>query len=351
VNRGLLIEDIVAISRIAAPTFAEGDRISWLESRLARAGGRRVRDGTGNLLWTWGEGQPRLMLTAHVDTVFPAGTRLTVRRRNGLLIGPGVGDNAAAVAVAIGVVEQLLNSRALAGGAVAFTVCEEGLGNLRGAAAACAALRPRRVVALEGHMLDEVIVQAVGSARARVRVEGPGGHPWNDRGRPSAVHALLRIGDRLADRSSAHAPVNVGLVAGGGSINTLADHAELLVEVRSTKQERLDAFVTMLDRLTVPAPLSVVTEVLGRRPAGRLRPDAQLLRAVREIRAELELPDSLTAASTDANAALAQGIPALTLGVARGAEMHSTRERIRIDSLALGWRQLEELLLRLLGSG
>lgn len=253
-----------------------------------------------------------------MDTVFSSETQLTVRRRDGRLVGPGVGDNAAAVAVAIGVVERLLAARPLAAGAVAFTVCEEGLGNLRGATAACASLRPEAVVALEGHMLDEVVVDAVGSVRACVGIEGPGGHPWANRGRPSAVHELLRIGAGLTRRPSRSAPVNVGLIEGGRSINTLAAHAELLVEMRATDERRLSAFADSLAELAVPQPLALTFEVIGRRPAGRLRRDAPLLRVVREIRSELALPDSLTAASTDANAALAQDIPALALGVSRG---------------------------------
>ena len=135
-----LIDDLLELAAIAAPTFAERPRIDWLEQRLAGAPGRRHRDGVGNLIWSWGEGQPRLLVAAHVDTVFPAETALRFERDDSWLVGPGIGDNAAAVVVAMHVVGGLLGAQKVAPGALVFTVGEEGLGNLRGITAACAEL-------------------------------------------------------------------------------------------------------------------------------------------------------------------------------------------------------------------
>src|SRR5207245_1235314 len=115
-----------------------------------------------------------------------------------------------------------------------------------------------------------------------------------------------------------------------------------------TDERRMDRFEERLAGLRVEPPLALSVEPLGRRPAGRLRPDSRLLRAVRAVRAELGLPPTLASGSTDANAALAQGLPAVSLGVARGDDMHTLREHIELDSLALGWRQLERLVERLL---
>ncbi len=158
------------------------------------------------------------------------------------LVGPGIGDNAAAVVVAMHVVGELLSAQKVAPGALVFTVGEEGLGNLRGITAACAELEPEAVVAVEGHGLEHVIVDAVGSLRASVRVTGPGGHSWVDRGRPSAIHALLELGASLARESSTDVPVNVGLVSGGRSVNTIAGEAELAVEARALDEAALDRF-------------------------------------------------------------------------------------------------------------
>jgi tripeptide aminopeptidase len=343
-----LVEEIVELAGIPAPTFAEEERLAWVERRLAAAPGRRRRDGAGNLVWSWGEAAARLLVLAHVDTVFPAGTPLRFRRDGDMVIGPGIGDNAAAVVVAIRAVETLLARERLAPAAVAFTVGEEGLGDLRGARAACEEIRPDAAIALEGHDLEKVIVDAVGSVRARVRVSGPGGHSWSNRGLPSAIHALLALGTQLTARSTPATPVNVGLVSGGRSVNAIAAEAELVVEMRALDEEPLDAFARLLSGLSAPAPLTVSVELVGRRPAGRTPRDAPLLAAVRAARGELGLPDVLGDGSTDANAALALGIPALALGVAYGSGMHSDDERIDAGSLELGRRQLEAVLRRLL---
>ncbi len=343
-----IVDDLVALARIPAPTFFEQRRLEWLEQRLAAAPGRRTRDRAGNLLWTWGEDRPRLLLSAHVDTVFPADTPLDIQREGDELRGPGVGDNAAAIAVAISVLERLLAEEPLAAGGLAFTVAEEGLGNLHGAVAACETLQPEAFIALEGHGLDRVFVDAVGSIRARITISGPGGHSWVDRGRPNAIHALTEVAHDLLAGDAPESFVNIGGIAGGRSINAIADEASLSIEARALDEFPLDRFLARLQQLSVPRPLSLTLDSVGRRPAGRLPRTSALLQAVRAARAELGLPDRLDAASMDANAALAQGIPALALGMAHGSNMHTLAERIDVDSLDTGRRQLELVVRRLL---
>ncbi len=344
-----IVEDIEALAAIPAPTFAEQARLGWIERRLAAAPGERCRDAVGNLLWSWGGGRPDLVVAAHVDSVFPADTKLGSTRAGGDLVGPGVGDNAAAVAVALTVTESLLAGGPLAAGAVAFTVGEEGLGNLRGATSICERLRPAAFVALEGHGLEHVIVDAVGSLRARLTVIGPGGHSWVDRGAPSAINGLLRCAHELLGLGDATAPVNIGTIAGGRSVNTIADRAQCLVERRALGDAPLQELAAALRALAVDDGLALEVETLGQRPAGRLARDAPLLAAVREVRARLGLPDELGDGSTDANAAIARGIPAVCLGVARGSGMHTLDERIDVGSLDLGAAQLREVMCRLLG--
>jgi acetylornithine deacetylase/succinyl-diaminopimelate desuccinylase-like protein len=341
-----LLEDLRALAETAAPTGAEEPRLAWLEQRLATAPGARSRDAVGNLLWRLGEGRPALMLLAHVDTVFGAEVDVSVREEGGWLHGAGIGDNAAAVAVAVDVVERLA-PRLQQPLVVVFTVGEEGLGNLRGALHASRELQPERAIALEGHGVDEVCVDAVGSLRARLTVRGPGGHSWWDRGRPSALHALVSMLTVLLAEGTPEAPLNIGRVTGGGAINAIAADAEATIEVRSLDERALDAFAAMLGDLRLPAPLALTVEPIGRRPAGRIAHDHPLVAAVRAARAEAGLPDVLSDGSTDANAALAHGIPALALGCSRGHDMHALTERIEIASLALGVAQLEGVLRRL----
>jgi acetylornithine deacetylase/succinyl-diaminopimelate desuccinylase-like protein len=342
------VQDIESLVAIPAPTFAEEPRLRWLEARLTDAPGRRARLPGGTLVWSWGEGAPDLVVTAHVDTVFPEGTELRVTREGDTLVGPGVGDNAAAVAVALTVVWQLLAERRIAPGAVAFTVGEEGLGNLLGAWEVCEHLAPAAVIALEGHGLERVIVDAVGSLRAKLTITGPGGHSWVDRGTPSAIAALLACAGQLLERSETEAPINVGTIAGGRSVNAIADYAECVLERRALDEAPLNDFAEWLQRLTVHGDLELKTEIVGRRPAHRLDRGAPLLASVRAIRGRLGLPDVLGDGSSDANAALACGVPAVCLGVAEGSGMHTTDERIDLRSLELGERQLRELMRDLL---
>ncbi len=344
VDRDAIVRDICAIASIPAPTFAEEPRLAWLAERLRSLPGDLDRDAAGNLIWSWGEGVPALLVTAHVDTVFPATTTLTVDRRDDWLVGPGVGDNAAAIAVAVAVVGNFLRSGTARAGAVAFTVSEEGLGNLRGARQACGDLQPEAVIALEGHGIESVLADAHGSIRARIALAGPGGHAWTDRGRPSAIHELLRIGARIVDQGAPESPVNIGLIEGGMSINAIAPSAELTVEKRGADGRELTGFRSLLDSLTTSPPLELRVEVLGERPAGSLPRDHPLLATVLGVRAALGLELTIESGSTDANAAVGLGIPAIGLGVSRGRDMHTVDEAIDIRSLDLGARQLELIL-------
>jgi acetylornithine deacetylase/succinyl-diaminopimelate desuccinylase-like protein len=330
-------DELAELAAIPAPTGAEGRRRAWLERRLAGLPGERAVDAAGNLIWRFGPGRPRLLVMAHMDTVFAEGTPLENHRDGDDLVGPGVGDNAAGVMVAVWVLEA--TAAAPPGLAVAFTVGEEGLGNLRGALHACAELAPQGALALEGHGLDRVVVDHVGSLRATVAVDGPGGHSWHDRGTPSATHAIARLATELIGPG-----VNVGTISGGRSVNAIADHAELLVERRGLDQGELDAFEAALGALAVEPPLALTRTIVGRRPAGGIDRDQPLLAAVREVRRRLGLPDELVAGSTDANAAHAHGIPALSIGCGQGGRVHTTEERIGIASLELGARQFAHVI-------
>jgi acetylornithine deacetylase/succinyl-diaminopimelate desuccinylase-like protein len=331
------VESLATFARIAAPTGAEDARLDWLERRLRDAPGRRARDAAGNLVWRFGETPPALLVMAHVDTVFDATTPLTIERDGDALVGPGVGDNAAAVMTVIWALEAV--PRPPGGLAVAFTVGEEGLGNLRGARHVCRELAPEAAVAVEGHGLDNVITDHVGSVRARVSVHGPGGHSWWDRGTPSALHALIEIAHGLTAQG-----VNIGRLSGGGAVNAIAADAQLLAEVRSLDDADLTAFEHTLAALDVGAPLSLHCEVVGRRGAGRIAVEHPLVQSTLDIRRALGLPERCASGSTDANAAAALGIPAIAVGCANGSGMHTLQERIDLPSLQLGRRQLAAIV-------
>jgi acetylornithine deacetylase/succinyl-diaminopimelate desuccinylase-like protein len=336
-------EELARFTAVPGATGSEEARIRWLEERLSSARGSLARDEVGNLVWRLDGalGPPALLLMAHVDTVFAGVEDIEVVRSGDELIGPGVGDNAAAVMCVIWTVSAF--DSISPGLAVAFTVGEEGLGNLRGALHACRSLAPEMAIAVEGHGLDEVVTEHVGSTRARLAVFGPGGHSWSDRGTPSAIHALLPIGADLVASGA-----NVGKVTGGGAVNAIAAEAELLVERRSVDQAELDAFEASVGELSVEPPLRIECEIVGKRPAGRIEPDHPLVRSVVDVRRSLELPNDFGSGSTDANAAAAFGIPGVSIGCTRGSGMHTLGERIELEPLELGCRQLGAVIGALL---
>jgi tripeptide aminopeptidase len=342
------LEDLLALARVPAPTFDEGERIEWLLRRLQGGPGRRDADAVGSLIWRFDDARPRVLLLAHVDTVFAREVPHEPVLSDAVIRGPGIGDNAAAIVCVVQVVEEMAREGDLEGLAVAFTVGEEGLGNLTGARAACSELDPHLAIALEGHGLLHVAVDAVGSLRARITVQGPGGHSWANRGRPSAIDEVCRIARALSRPPRREASTNIGHIAGGTAVNAIAAHAELVIEQRALDESVIARFARSLSLLAVEQPLALEVEVLGRRPAGRLDRRQPLLATVRRVRERLGLPDELVAASTDANAALAAGIPALCLGCAQGGEMHTPDEFIEIASLETGRRQLRGVLEGLL---
>ena len=349
-DTGVIIADAVALAELPGGTGHERVRIDWLNKRLAAAPGSRHVDGVGNLVWTFGPPPYRLAVLVHVDDVFGEQTARGVTRRDGWLCGPGIGDNAIAVATAVAVIERALAGPGEKPLAVVFTVGEEGLGGLRGARHACRELAPEAVLALEGHGSDRVFTDAVGSLRVRLTVTGPGGHSWWDRGRASAVHELVRLLTGMIASVPAPLSVNVGLVDGGTGVNAIAARASATVEWRATDQAALDRQEAALAELTteVSPGLRLETERLDRLQAGSVPLAHPLVAAVLRARRAVGLPDATGDGSTDANAALAAGIPAVALGCCVGEDMHAPTERIRADSIAAGASQLQAVLAEIL---
>jgi acetylornithine deacetylase/succinyl-diaminopimelate desuccinylase-like protein len=344
-----VVAETLTLCAIAAPTGAEAERGRAVEALLRDAGAHPRTDAAGNVLARFGPGTgPATVIAAHLDTVFPAGTPLEARREGGHLHGPGIGDDC------LGLAGLLHAARVLAAGAppahpvlLAATVGEEGLGDLRGARAVLDEHACDAFVALEGHGRDTLQVAGIGSARVRARFTAPGGHSWGDRGSPSAVHALLQAGAAaVAAAEGAH--VNVGVVGGGTSINTIAAHAEAEFDLRDGDDATLEATrerVVAALHAAVPAGVELAVEPIGRRPAGATPPDHPLVEAARAARRAAGLPPAEEqASSTDANAALGRGIPAICVGITHGANAHRTDERVELAPLAAGLAALEELV-------
>ena len=358
-----VLELTALISAVPSPTGEETAKSLLVERLFATAGLATERDAIGDVVATIPGRQPsragtsRLLVAAHIDTVFPIGTPLEIKRSNGRLTGPGVGDNSIAVAAAI----KLADLLRIAGEAPAVDVLltgnvgEEGLGNLRGIREVLTSRSHiGAVVALEGHNLGRVTHVAVGSRRFRVSVKGPGGHSWGDFGRPNAIHGLSKLiaeFDAIPLPRSPKTTLNVGMISGGVSVNTIAPEASCLLDLRSIDESalrRLSERVTRLvDRNNRGDAVDYTAESIGERPAGVVAVDSPIVRIAANTLAALGLEPSFDASSTDANVPIAAGVPAVCVGLTTGGNVHRSDEYIDLEPVPLGITQLALLTLAL----
>jgi tripeptide aminopeptidase len=343
-----LLDDTRRICAMPAPPFGEGPRAELVASMLGEAGALARIDDAGNVIAPLGpQGDDTLVFAAHLDTVFPAETEIAFVEGDGQLAAPGVGDNSIAVAALLHLARHFHERTLSRPVALVATVGEEGLGDLRGAKALLDELAVGAFVALEGQMLDSIKLAAVGSVRLRVTVRGPGGHPWRDRGTPSATHGLIdALSGALAEAHAADVVLNVGTMRGGTVINAIAGEAVAELDLRSEDDRLLQATASRIEEIVgwTPEGLKTTVEALGRRPGGRIADDHPLVQAARRARERAGLPPADEgAASTDANAAYGRGIPAITVGVTTGANAHRLDEYIDLAPIARGLRSLEAL--------
>lgn len=343
-----VVEQAQAICAVPAPPFAEAARGAFVAELLAAEGAAVEQDSTGNVLARLGPATGEtIVLAAHLDTVFAAGTEIVFRREGERLSAPGIGDNSLGVAALVHLARHFRGAELRRPVMLAATVGEEGLGDLRGAKALVAEQPCAMFVALEGQGRERLVVQALGSIRLRVVARGPGGHPWGDRGRPSAIHVLLpRLAAVVECASAAELVVNVGTIAGGTTINAIAGEARAEIDLRGADETRLSEIAQEAsDLLGAPAPLAIEVERIGHRPGGAIAADHELLRAARRARERAGLPPAEEgASSTDANAAHGRGIPAICVGVSTGGNAHRLDEYIDLPPIRDGLAMLEALV-------
>lgn len=323
---------------IPAPPFGEAQRAEWLRERFCELDLEDVRtDEAGNVLGKRSGAEPggrRLLLSAHIDTIFPAGTPIDPVLRGSRLAAPGACDNGAGVAAILALAAAIRHAGIATALDMEFAgnVGEEGEGDLRGM---------RRIyregwenieahVVLDGAGDSTAVTQALGSQRWRVTVRGPGGHAWTDAGTPNPIAILSRAIQRFSDLDLPGTPrttTNVGMVAGGTAINAIPEAATASFDVRSTDREQLIRLEVELHRAVEDAVLAAAkgqrpdaiglrwsVEKIGDRPAGKLAADAKLLELLRAVDRHLGIRTELRVASTDANIPLSLGVPAVSLG-------------------------------------
>jgi tripeptide aminopeptidase len=334
-----ITEEQIAICSIPAPPFGEERRAAYLCGKLQQQGLSEAQtDAEGNCvaLRRGSSLSPLVVVSAHLDTVFPAGTDFTVRREQSKLLAPGIADDGCGLTALIAISRALKECSIETEGSLLFvgTVGEEGEGNLRGVRYLLTegewAGRVDSFISFDGPGTERITHAALGSRRYRVRLRGTGGHSWGDFGAANPVHALGRAIARLA---SYPAPVNprttfnVGRIEGGASVNAIPREALMDVDLRSesaVELQRIDAFFRRAVREAVEdedsarragdPPLELDLKLIGDRPSGETQPAATIVRLAEEATRYFGYHPRLDRSSTDSNIPISLGIPAITLG-------------------------------------
>jgi acetylornithine deacetylase/succinyl-diaminopimelate desuccinylase-like protein len=357
---------IVGIQQIPAPTFAEARRADFVQAQFAALGlCDVVQDDLHNVFarLPGGQGNSPVIVSAHLDTVFPLQTDLGVVRNGRYLYGPGIGDNSTGVAGLILIAQALTANSLTTPRDIWFVanVCEEGLGNLRGMTAVVDRFGAAATyIVVEGGLFGQVCHQAIGVSRFRVSVRGPGGHSWGSFGTPSAIHILSRIVTAIDDLKVPEAPrttYNVGTIEGGTSINTIAQTASFELDLRSENVTLLDKLVADVREIVAEAAqrfaadgVEISMEQIGCRPAGAIPRETELVHhAIDALNYVGCHPVNFIIGSTDANVPLSRGITAVCIGLTESANAHRTDEYIDPIHLPDGLSQL--LLLTLAAAG
>jgi tripeptide aminopeptidase len=362
------IDDLTMLTQIEAPPFKEQKRAQAFLARMKALGlpdaaidseGNVVglRKGTGN--------GPLLVISAHLDTVFPSGTDVTVKKRDTRLYAPGISDDVRGLSVLLSWVKVLNDNdvRTVGDLLIVGNVGEEGLGDLRGMKAIFRDhLNIDGMVGLEPQPEGDVLVLGTASHRYEVNFAGPGGHSYGAFGQvPSAIHGMGRAIAKIADIQTPSVPkttFTVGTVSGGTSVNTISPNAQMLVDIRSdamgplldTEKKILQAIsdgVSEENRRWNVSTLTVSQKLVGDRPGGRTPTDSAIVLAAVCANTNFGRQTFLSGASTDANVPMSLGIPAIIIGGGgTTGGFHALDEWIDLTD---GWRGAQSSLVTVLG--
>jgi acetylornithine deacetylase/succinyl-diaminopimelate desuccinylase-like protein len=343
------IEDQVRFCEIPAPSFKEDVRGKELQRVFQQLGLQDVRtDNAGNVLGTYPGAalHPHLVIAAHLDTVFPEGTDVRVKRDGAVLRGPGIGDDCRGLAVLVAIAREMKKANVRTQGTVTFVanVGEEGLGDLRGVKQLFKETLKDQIdhfVSIDGTGVHVTNV-AVGSHRYRVTFKGPGGHSFGAFGLANPMGAMGRAIAKIQEIQVPRQPkttFNVGRTGGGTSVNSIPFEAWMEVDMRSSDPASLAAvdasFQKAVDtavqeenqRWGKPGVITVVKELVGDRPAGSTPENSAIVRAGLATATLLGFQANLGEGSTDSNLPMSLKIPAITIGGGgRGRDAHALTE-------------------------
>jgi tripeptide aminopeptidase len=374
-NVAAINEMQVKLAEIPAPSYAEEQRAAAVEPLLAAAGLRVHRDKTGNVIGELrGANENEIVLVAaHLDTVFPAGTDVKVRREGERLSGPGISDNGTGLAALVALARAMQAAKITPRRTILFAadVGEEGEGNLRGMRALVETYGAnlKAAIVLDGSGTDHVSTKALASRRLAVTVTGPGGHSWSDFGMVNPINAIVRTAVRFINTkvpSTPRSTFNVGQIEGGTSVNSIPHEAGFKVDIRSESEEELARLEAALRECVTAGvrdemdsardrskgKLEWKVELLGNRPGGELAVGSPLLAALRGADEFLGNHSRLERSSTDANIPLSLGIEAIAIGAGgNGGGAHSLQEWYEPAGREMGLKRALLTLLDVAGVG
>ena len=343
---------LIELTEIPAPQFKEGLRAERFADMLSVAGVDSVWiDEVGNVLaLRKGRSGSRLVaLDAHMDTVFPEGTDVTVKVRGDTLFAPGIGDDTRGLAMLLSIVRALNAAKIETDADLLFvgSVREEGIGDLRGVKHIFREDGPGvdAWISIDGGAIGRISNMGLGSYRYKVTFKGPGGHSWGAFGLANPHHALGTAIDHFVEAADAFTSrgaktsYNVGRIGGGTSVNSIPFSSWMEVDMRSVSPVRLDSIDNILKQAVNRAldeqnalirlgdSLTVDVELIGKRPSGELPADLPLVQRAMAASAFLGKRPGLTRGSTNSNIPISRGIPAVTIGRGgRGAHAHALNE-------------------------
>jgi tripeptide aminopeptidase len=369
-NLTWITEQQVRLTEIPAPPFQEAQRAVAVRALLASSGLEVQIDKTGNVIGELrGTNEKEIVvLSAHLDTVFPPSTEVKVRHEGDRLLAPGISDNGTGLAALVAIARACHEAHIKPRRTILFVadVGEEGEGNLRGMRALVETYRPKlkSVIVLDGSGTDHVTTKALASRRLEATINGPGGHSWSDFGMPNPINALVRASVRFINTKVPISPrttFNIGQIEGGTSVNSIPYEAKLKVDIRSEGEDELAKLESALRECIAAGvrdemesardrskgKLEWKVDLLGSRPGGELQANSALLAALRAADVYVGNQSRLERSSTDANVPLSHGIDAISIGAGgTGGGAHSLQEWYEPASREMG---LKRALLTLLG--
>jgi tripeptide aminopeptidase len=372
-NADWVTEEQIKLNEIPAPEFNEARRGEFLKKLFDSAGLKTRTDKTGNVIGErpGSDTKSVVLLVAHLDTVFPDGTDVTVKQKGSRLEAPGIADNAAGLAALAGLARALSESRMRTAKTIVLAgdVGEEGEGNLRGIRALVETYGSRlsAVIAVDGASIDHITTQGIASRRFEAAITGLGGHSWSDFGAPNPITAISRGVVKFSSIRLPDAPrssYNFGLIEGGTSVNSIPARAAVKIDLRSEDDAQLTQMEAALREAmqsglreeisanhTADDSLQIAFRSLGSRPAGRIADDAPLVETIRSVDRFLGNRSRLERSSTDANIPLAEGIPAAALGGGgKGSGSHTLAEWYDATGREVGLKRLFLVTIALAGA-